>query len=400
MREAVVVAGARTPLAKSFRGSFNLTRPDDLAAHCLSEVLKKVPQLDPSELEDVILGCGYPQGTQGQNVARVASIRAGLPVSIAGTTVNRFCSSGLQAIAMAAHEIIQEGATAAIGGGVESITAMNQFKEDPKVTVNPKVLEAKPGIYMVMGDTAEIVAKRYGISRQAQDEYSLASQQRTARAQAEGFFQEEIAPIQVTRGILDKKTGAVTGTEDVLCDKDECNRPDTTLEGLLGLKPYFDPNSGQGSVTAGNASQLSDGAAAVVLMERKRAEQLGIKPKIAFRGFAVAGCEPDEMGIGPVYAVPKLLKRHGLKVDDIGLWELNEAFAVQVLYCRDKLGIDPNKLNVNGGSISIGHPFGMTGARMVATLSNEMLRRKSRYGIVTMCVGGGQGAAGLFELCD
>lgn len=400
MREAVVVAGARTPLAKSFRGSFNLTRPDDLAAHCLSAVLKKVPQLDPAELEDVILGCGYPQGTQGQNVARVALVRAGLPVSIAGTTVNRFCSSGLQAIAMAAHEIIQEGATAAIGGGVESITAMNQFKEDPKLTVNPKVMEAKSGIYMVMGDTAEVVAKRYGISRQAQDEYSLSSQQRTARAQAEGFFKEEIAPIQVTRGILDKKTGAVTGTEDVLCDKDECNRPDTTLEGLLALKPYFDPNSGQGSVTAGNASQLSDGAAAVVLMERKRAEQLGIKPKIAFRGFAVAGCEPDEMGIGPVYAVPKLLKRHGLKVDDIGLWELNEAFAVQVLYCRDKLGIDPNKLNVNGGSISIGHPFGMTGARMVATLSNEMIRRKSRYGIVTMCIGGGQGAAGLFELCD
>lgn len=400
MREAVVVAGARTPLAKSFRGSFNLTRPDDLAAHCLRAVLKKVPQLDPAELEDVILGCGYPHGTQGQNVARVASIAAGLPVNIAATTVNRFCSSGLQAIAMAAHEIIQEGADAAIGGGVESITAINKFKSDPQLTDNPKVKEQSPGIYMVMGDTAENVAKRYNISRLAQDEYSLSSQQRTARAQAEGFFKDEIAPIQVMRGILDKKTGEVVGQEEVLCDKDECNRADTTLEGLMSLKPYFDPNSGQGSVTAGNASQLSDGAAAVVLMERKRAEALGIKPKIAFRGFAIAGCEPDEMGIGPVFAVPKLLKRNGLKVDDIGVWELNEAFAVQVLYCRDRLGIDPNKLNVNGGSISIGHPFGMTGARMVATIANEMQRRKARYGVVTMCVGGGQGAAGLFELCD
>lgn len=400
MREAVVVAGSRTPLAKSFRGSYNLTRPDDLAAHCLRDVLKKVPQFDPAELTDVVLGCGYPQGTQGMNVARVASIRAGLPVSAAATTVNRFCSSGLQAIAMAAHEIILEGADAAIGGGVESITAMSKFKEDAKVTENAWVKEAKPGIYMVMGDTAEIVAKRYKISREAQDEYSLSSQQRTARAQAEGFHKEELAPIQVTRGILDKKTGEIIGQEEVLCEKDECNRADTTLQALAGLKPYFDQTSGQGSVTAGNSSQLSDGAAAVLLMERSRAEALGIKPKIAFRGFAVAGCEPDEMGIGPVFAVPKLLQRHGLKVDDIGLWELNEAFAVQVIYCRDKLGIDPNKLNVNGGSISIGHPFGMTGARMVATIANEMQRRKTRYGVVTMCIGGGQGAAGLFELCN
>jgi acetyl-CoA acyltransferase len=396
MREAVVVASCRTPLAKSFRGSFNLTRPDDLAAHCLREVLRKVPQLDPADIEDVILGCAEPHGPQGMNVARVASIRAGLPVTVAATTVNRFCSSGLQAITMAAHQILYEGAEAAIGGGVESITCLANFKPDP----NPWVKEHKPGLYMVMGETAEVVAKRYQISRQVQDEYSVSSQQRTARAQVEGFFQEEIAPMQVTRAVLDKKTGQVVGKEDHYCDKDECNRPDTTLEGLLALKPYFDPHSGKGTVTAGNSSQLSDGASATLLMSRSRAEALGIKPKIAFRGFAVAGCEPDEMGIGPVFAVPKLLKRHGLKMDDIDLWELNEAFAVQVIYCRDRLKIDPKKLNVNGGSISIGHPYGMTGSRMVGTIANEMIRRKARYGVVTMCVGGGQGAAGLFELCS
>jgi acetyl-CoA acyltransferase len=249
---------------------------------------------------------------------------------------------------------------------------------------------------MVMGDTAEVVAKRYGITREAQDEYSLLSQQRTARAQREGFFDGEIAPMKVTRGILDKKTGEVAGTEEVCANKDECNRPDTTLEALLALKPYFDQTSGQGSVTAGNASQLSDGASATLLMSRARADELGIPYKLVFRGFAVAGCEPDEMGIGPVFAVPKLLKRHGLKPDDIDLWELNEAFAVQVLYCRDRLGIDPEKLNVNGGSISIGHPFGMTGSRMVGTLANEMARRNAKLGVVTMCIGGGQGAAGLF----
>ncbi len=395
MREAVVVASSRTPLAKSFRGSFNLTRPDDLAAHCIRDVLRKVPQLDPAELEDVILGCAEPQGPQGMNVARVAIIRAGLPVTVAGATVNRFCSSGLQAVVMAAHEILHEGATAAIGGGVESITALAGFKPDP----NPWVREHKPGIYMVMGDTAEVVAKRYRISREAQDEYALSSQQRTARAQREGFFREELAPLQVTRAVLDKKTGQVIKQEEHFIDQDECNRPDTTLEGLRALKPYFDPHSGQGTVTAGNSSQLSDGASATLLMERARAEALGIKPKIAFRGFAVAACEPDEMGIGPVFAVPKLLGRHGLKVDDIDLWELNEAFAVQVVYCRDRLGIDPKRLNVNGGSIAIGHPYGMTGSRMVGTLANEMQRRRARYGVVTMCVGGGQGAAGLFELC-
>ncbi len=395
MREAVVVSSSRTPLAKSFRGSFNMTRPDDLAAHCIKDALGKVPQLDVAEIEDVILGCAQPNGAQGSNVARVALVRAGLPVSIAGTTVNRFCSSGLQAIAMAAHQIILGGAEAAIGGGLESISMMKR-EGDP----NPWVKERKPGIYMVMGDTAEVVAKRYKISREAQDEYSLSSQQRTARAQESGFFKEELAPLQVVRGVVDKKTGEITGKEDYYVDKDECNRPDTTLEGLLKLPPHFDKDSGQGSVTAGNSSQLSDGASATVLMSMDRAKALGIKPKLIFRGFAVAGCEPDEMGIGPVYAVPKLLKRTGVKMDEIGVWELNEAFASQVIYCRDKLGIPMDKLNPNGGSISIGHPFGMTGSRMVGTIANEMLRRKARYGVVTMCIGGGQGAAGLFEACS
>jgi acetyl-CoA acyltransferase len=390
--EAVVVTSSRTALAKSIRGSFNMTRPDDLAAHCIKDVLRKTPQLDPKEIEDVILGCGQPHGPQGHNVARVAAMLAGLPTSVAGTTVNRFCSSGLQAIAMAAHQIIQEGADAAIGGGVESIS-MSVRDNSP----NPKLKESLPGVYMVMGDTAEVVAKRYNISREAQDEYSLLSQQRTARAQQEGFFKKEIAPLKATRGVLDKQTNEITSTEEVCADKDECNRPDTTLEGLLSLKPHFDKDSGKGSVTAGNSSQLSDGASATLLMSRQRADQLGISYQLIFRGYQVAGCDPDEMGIGPVFAVPKLLKRTGVKMNDIGIWELNEAFAVQVLYCRDRLGIDPEKMNPNGGSISIGHPFGMTGSRMVGTMANEMERRKARYGVVTMCVGGGQGAAGLFE---
>ncbi|HZM86930.1 MAG TPA: thiolase family protein [Blastocatellia bacterium] len=395
MREAVVVASSRTPLAKSYRGSFNLTRPDDLAAHCLKDVLRKTPQLDPAEIEDVILGCGQPHGAAGTNVARVSTLRAGLPVTVAAITVNRFCSSGLQAVAMAAHQIINEGVEAAIGGGVESITMMTR-DDNP----NPWMLEHKPAIYMAMGDTAEVVAKRYKVSREAQDLYSLSSQQRIARAQQEGFFKEELAPMKVTRGILDKKTGEIVDKEEHVCDRDECNRPDTTLEGLAGLKPVFDPNSGQGTVTAGNSSQLSDGASATLLMSSERARALGVTPKLIFRGFAVAGCEPDEMGIGPVFAVPKLLKRHGLTVDDIDVWELNEAFAVQVVYCRDQLGIDPARLNVNGGSIAIGHPFGMTGSRMVGTIANEMLRRRAKYGVVTMCIGGGQGAAGLFEACN
>jgi acetyl-CoA acyltransferase len=392
MREAVVVTSSRTALAKSFRGSFNMTRPDDLAAHCIQDVLRKTPKLDPAEIEDVVLGCGQPHGPQGHNVARVSAMLAGLPPSVAGTTVNRFCSSGLQAIAMVAHQIINEGVDAAIGGGVESISLAVRDSSP-----NPRLQEKMPGVYMVMGDTAEVVAKRYKVSRQVQDEYSLLSQQRTARAQQEGFFTKEIAPFKATKAILDKKTNEVISKEEVLADKDECNRPDTTLEGLLALKPHFDPHSGEGSVTAGNSSQLSDGASATLLMSRQRADQLGIPYQLVFRGFQVAGCNADEMGIGPIYAVPKLLKRAGLKIADIDIWELNEAFAVQVVYCFHHLGIDPEKLNVNGGSIAIGHPFGMTGSRMVGTMANEMERRKLRYGVVTMCVGGGQGAAGLFE---
>ncbi len=392
MREAVVVSSSRTALAKSYRGSFNLTRPDDLVAHCIKDVLRKTPKLDPNQIEDVVMGCAQPHGPQGQNIARVAAMLAGLPTSVAGTTINRFCSSGLQAIALAAHQITNEGVDAAIGGGVESIS-LTPRDYNP----NPQLLEHLPGIYMVMGVTAEVVAKRYNITRQAQDEYALLSQQRTARAQREGFFEGEIAPIRVTRAVLDKKTGEVTGKEEVCVDRDECNRPDTTLEGLLALKPHFDPDSGMGTVTAGNSSQLSDGASATLLMSREHADRSAIPYKLVFRGFQIAGCDPDEMGIGPVFAVPKLLKRTGMRMQEIDLWELNEAFAVQVVYCRDRLGIDPRTLNVNGGSISIGHPYGMTGSRMVGTLGNEMARRKARYGIVTMCVGGGQGAAALFE---
>jgi acetyl-CoA acyltransferase len=392
MRDAVVVASSRTALTKSFRGSFNITRPDELAAHCIKDVLRKTPKLDPNEIEDVVLGCAQPHGPQGHNIARIAAMLAGLPTSVAGTTINRFCSSGLQAIALAAHQIQSEGVDAIISGGVESISVIPRDSSP-----NPTLQEKMPGLYMVMGDTAEVVAKRYKVSRLAQDEYSLLSQQRTARAQQEGFFEGEIAPMRVTKAILDKKTGEHIGKEEVCADRDECNRPDTTLEGLLALKPHFDQTSGQGTVTAGNASQLSDGASATLLMSRERADKLGIPYKLVFRGFQVAGCEPDEMGIGPVFAIPKLLKRTGLKMDDIDLWELNEAFAVQVIYCRDRLGIDNEKLNVNGGSIAIGHPFGMTGSRMTGTLANEMARRKARYGVVTMCIGGGQGAAGLFE---
>jgi len=392
MREAVIVASSRTALAKSFRGSFNLTRPEELAAHCIEDVLRNTPQLDPREVEDVILGCGQPHGPQGHNVARVSALLAGLPTSVGGVTLNRFCSSGLQSIALAAYQIVNGGADAAIGGGVESIT-MTPRNHDP----NPRLLARMPGAYMVMGETAEVVAKRYKITRQAQDEYALLSQQRTARAQREGFFKDEIAPLCALRATLDKKTNDVIAKEEVCADKDECNRPETTLEGLRALKPHFDPNSGRGTVTAGNSSQLSDGASATLVMSRQRADALGISYKLIFRGFQVTGCEPDEMGIGPVFAVPKLLQRTGVKFSDIDLWELNEAFAVQVIYCRDRLGIDPDKLNVNGGSISIGHPFGMTGSRLVGTMANEMARRKVSYGVVSMCVGGGQGAAGLFE---
>jgi acetyl-CoA acyltransferase len=392
MCDAVIVASSRTPLAKSHRGSFNITRPDDLAAHCIVDVLRKAPALDATEIEEVILGCGQPHGPQGHNVARVAALRAGLPVTTAGLTVNRFCNSGLQAIAQAAHMVLLEGAESVIGGGVESITMM-QRDNSP----NPVVKEQHPGLYMVMGETAEVVAKRYHVSRLAQDEYSLVSQQRVARAQQDGFFAGEIAPIDVTRAILDKKSGEKLGEEKVRVDRDECNRADTTLEGLQKLPPVFDTRSGAGSVTAGNSSQLSDGASATLVMSRDRAKALGLEPLLVFRGYAVAGCEPDEMGIGPVFAVPKLLKKHGLRVDDIDVWELNEAFASQVVYIRDRLGLPMDRLNPNGGSIAIGHPFGMTGSRLVGTIANEMQRRKARYGVVTMCVGGGQGAAALFE---
>jgi acetyl-CoA acetyltransferase family protein len=392
MREAVIVASCRTPLAKSGRGSFNLTRPDDLAAHAITHALAKAPQLDRAEIEEVVLGCGQPHGVQGHNIARVAALRAGLPVTTPGVTVNRFCNSGLQAIVQAAHMVVQEGVEAAIGGGVESITMM-QRDSSP----NPWVKEHFPGLYMVMGDTAEVVAKRYRVSRQAQDEVALSSQQRIARAQRDGFFRGEIAPIEVTRAVLDKKSGEKVGEETVVVEADECNRADTTMEGLARLPPVFDTTSGAGSVTAGNSSQLSDGASATLVMSASRAKALGIQPQLVMRGYAVAACEPDEMGIGPVFAVPKLLKKHGLEVDDIDVWELNEAFASQVVYCRDRLGIPDERLNVNGGSIAIGHPFGMTGSRLVGTLASEMVRQQARYGVVTMCVGGGQGAAALFE---
>ena len=392
MREAVIVASSRTPLAKSHRGSFNMTRPDELASHAIRHVLGKVPALDAAEVEEVILGCGQPHGVQGHNIARVAALGAGLPVTTAGLTVNRFCASGLQAIVQAAHMVVHEGAGAVIGGGVESISLITRDNSP-----SPAVKDRHPGIYMVMGETAEIVARRYGITRDAQDEYALVSQQRTARAQAEGFFAGELAPIQVTRAILDKKSGGKIGEEPALVDRDECNRADTTLEGLRKLPPVFDAASGQGSVTAGNSSQLSDGASATLVMSAERARALGVTPSLVVRGYAVSGCAPDEMGIGPVFAVPKLLKHAGLRVSDIDVWELNEAFASQVLYCRDTLGIPMDRLNPNGGSIAIGHPFGMTGSRLVGTIASEMTRRKARYGVVTMCVGGGQGVAALFE---
>ncbi len=396
MNEAVLVATARTPLAKSFRGSLNMTRADDMQAHAIQAVTEKTQGLDLSEIEDVIIGTGFPEASQGMNVARIASIRAGLPTRVAAATVNRFCASGLQSVAMAAHSIMHEGAAVAIGGGVESITLLGQTKPD----INPWVAEKFPGIYMIMGDTAEIVAKKYQVSRAAQDEYALLSQQRTAEAQSDGFFDDELAPMQVTRAIFDKATKKPCGQEDARLEKDECNRPDTTIEGLASLKPYFDPDSGNGTITPGNASQLSDGASANLFMSREKAKELGLTPKVVFRGYAVAGCEPEEMGIGPIYAVPKLLKRHGLSVAEIDLWELNEAFAAQVVYCRDQLGIPNDKLNVHGGSISIGHPFGMTGSRLVGTLANGMQRRNAKFGVVTMCIGGGQGAAALFERCE
>ncbi|RMD83933.1 MAG: thiolase family protein [Candidatus Dadabacteria bacterium] len=393
MREAVVVSSVRTGLAKSYRGSFNMTRPDDLCSHVLDAAMKRIPAVDRAEVEDVIIGCGFPEGPQGMNVARVAAMGAGFPETVAATTVNRFCSSGLQAIAMAAHQILLEGAEVAIGGGTESIT-MGQGQMNNNGLINERVQKQWPGIYMGMGETAEIVAERYHISREDQDRYALQSQQRYAAAQAAGLLDDEIVPIKVKWSR--KGDDGQLVIEEKVVDRDECNRPQTTLEGLAALPPVFREN---GTVTAGNASQLADGASATVLMSSERAAQLGIEPMGIFRGFAVAGCRPEEMGIGPVFAVPKILKRLGLTIEDIDIVELNEAFASQLLYCQRELGISDEQLNPNGGSIAIGHPYGMTGSRMVGHILRELKRRGKRYGLVTMCIGGGQGMAAVFESC-
>ncbi|SDG86528.1 acetyl-CoA C-acyltransferase [Sulfitobacter delicatus] len=390
MKQAVIVSAVRTGLAKSFRGSFNMTHGATMGGHVVAEAVKR-SGIDPSAIEDVMIGCGYPEGATGSNIARQIALRAGLPITASGVTVNRFCSSGLQTVAMAANAICMEGAGPMVAGGVESISMV---QPDAKSVKEAWLMEHKPEVYMAMIDTADIVAKRYNISREDQDAYGLRSQQLIAAAQEAGIFDDEIAPMQTTMGVQDKETKEIS-TREVTVDRDECNRPTTTLEGLAGLTPV----RGEGAfITAGNASQLSDGAAALVLMDSTQAEQQGLDAMGAFKGFAVAGCEPDEMGIGPVFAVPRLLERHGLTVDDIDLWELNEAFASQALYCRDKLGIDTDKCNVNGGSIAIGHPFGMTGARMTGHLLREGRRRGAKLGVVTMCIGGGMGAAGLFEI--
>jgi acetyl-CoA acetyltransferase family protein len=390
MKQAVIVSAARTGLAKSFRGSFNMTHGASMGGHAVEAAVARAG-LEGSEIEDCVIGCGLPEGETGGNIGRQIAIRAGLPVTASGMTVNRFCSSGLQSIALAAQSITEGGSGPMVAGGVESISMVQQ-KMRP--AADPWILEHKPAIYMTMIETADIVADRYGISREEQDAYGLRSQQRIAAAQANGIFDDEIVPMTTTMAVKDKETGEISKVEAVV-DRDECNRPTTTIEGLAGL----DPVRGEGKfITAGNASQLSDGAAAVVLMDSKEAEQRGIEAMGAFKGFCVAGCEPDEMGIGPVFAVPRLLERHGLKVDDIDIWELNEAFASQALYCRNRLGIDDEKCNVNGGSIAIGHPFGMTGARMTGHILREGKRRGAKLGVVTMCIGGGMGAAGLFEI--
>ncbi|MEM1149609.1 MAG: acetyl-CoA C-acyltransferase [Pseudomonadota bacterium] len=399
MREAVIVSTARTGLAKAGRGSLNDTHGITMAGHAIKHAIARAG-IEAAEVEDVYLGSAQPEGATGHNVARNAALWAGCPSSTAGATINRFCSSGLQAIANAAHTVVHEGAPVAIGGGVESLSLvsrsghmnMHRYTED-------KLMAQWPAIWMTMIETAEIVADRYNVSRDYQDEYSAESQKRTAAFQESGKMAEEIAPLETRMKLVNKETGEET-YQDVVCDRDECNRPGTTKETLAGLQPVF--RGGQQVkegkyITAGNASQLSDGAAAVVVMEAKEAAKRNIEPLGRFMGFNVAGCDPDEMGIGPVFAVPRLLERHGLKVDDIDLWELNEAFASQCLYSRDRLGIDPEKYNVNGGSISIGHPFGMTGARCTGSILLEGRRRKAKYGVVTMCIGGGMGAAGLFE---
>ncbi len=396
-REAVIVGSLRTGLTKAHRGSFNLTEPVDYTAHVMREVVAQQPKLDKKEIEDVVLGCGHPEGCMGMNMARIASMVADIPQEAAATTVNRFCSSGSQAVMMAAHQIVQEGAEVAIGAGVETITMMQDGTQNRTRLANKTAAERFPGLYFPMGITAEIVAERYKVSREDQDAYALQSQQRYAAAVEKGWISDEIAPMKVTRKVTPKEGDEYE--EDVVVDKDECNRPQTTLEGLAKLKPVFKPEEEGGTVTAGNASQLSDGASATLLMSSERAKQLDIEPMAIYRGSAVAGCGPDEMGIGPVYAVPKLLARHGLTMDDIDVVELNEAFASQLLYCQRQLDIPNEKLNPTGGSISIGHPFGMTGSRMTGLLLRHLKRTGGRYGIVTMCVGGGQGFASLFEAC-
>jgi acetyl-CoA acyltransferase len=391
-RDVVIVDSVRTGLAKSFRGSFNLTRSDDMLAHCIDALLERNPKLAPDEVEDVVVGAASHTGEQDGNLARLAVVLSKLPITSAGMTINRFCSSGLQSIAIAANQIASGQTQVAIAGGADSIS-MRTRQEAGKSKPNKRLVEEKPAIFMAMGNTAEVVARRYQVTREKQDAYALQSQQRYAKAQQAGWIRQEIVPMTVTMNQVDKKTGEEKLVQ-VSVDKDECNRADTTLEGLAKLPPAFEEN---GTVTAGNASQLSDGASMTLLMSAERAAQLGIEPMGIFRGFTVAACEPDEMGIGPVFSVPRLLKNAGLKLQDIDLWELNEAFASQCVYCRDALGIDNEIYNVNGGSIAIGHPFGMTGSRQTGAVLRELKRRKKKYGIVTMCIGGGQGASGLFE---